>query len=71
MKQREPAYFGYIIDYFELEHDFKLEKNVLFKFNYIKDNRIKQFNFKFLHKILPSKDNLLNRCGLLCAGPLL
>ena len=71
MKQREPAYFGYWIDYFELEHDFKWEKNLLFKFNYIKENRIKQFNFKFLHKILPSKDNLLkwnitndNKCDI-------
>ena len=29
-----------------------------FKFCQVNDNRIKQFNFKFLHGILPSKYNL-------------
>ena len=40
MKQREPAYFGYWIDYFELEHDFKWEKKLLFKFNFFGPFRI-------------------------------
>ena len=37
---------------FEWRHvlDFKLKK--------IKDNRVRQFNFKLLHKVLPFKDNL-------------
>ena len=37
---------------FEWSHvlDFKLKK--------IKDNRVRQFNFKLLHKVLPFKDNL-------------
>ena len=29
-----------------------------FKFNKIRDNYIKQYNFKLIHRILPSKDNL-------------
>ena len=29
-----------------------------YKFTQINDNKVKQFNFKLLHRILPSKDNL-------------
>ena len=58
MKQTEPYYFNFWIDYFRLQGDFLWDKVMFFKFKYIKDNKIKQFNFKLLHRILPSKDNL-------------
>ena len=41
-----------------LPESFSWKDILYFKFKGIKDNRIKQFNFRFLHRILPSRDNL-------------
>ena len=41
-----------------LPSDFDWNPVLVFKFCEIKDNKIKQFNFKFLHKLLPSRMNL-------------
>ena len=38
-----------------LPSDFDWNPVLVFKFCEIKDNKIKQFNFKFLHKLLPSR----------------
>ena len=53
-----------------LPESFSWKDILYFKFKRIKDNRIKQFNFRFLHRILPSRDNLYkwkivnsNQCG--------
>ena len=44
--------------YFDLPNDFDWKSLLNYKFQFINDNRIKQFNFKFIHRILPCKDNL-------------
>ena len=44
--------------YFTLPLDFNWKALLEFKLDFINDNRIKQYNFKFIHRILPSKDNL-------------
>ena len=56
--KREPSFPRFWQAYFKLPNTFVWEVVLKHKFNLINDNRIKQFNFKLLHKILPCKDNL-------------
>ena len=56
--KQEPSFVYVWQAYFELPFDFDWKSVLKFKFCHVQDNRIKQFNFKFLHGILPSKDNL-------------
>ena len=54
----EPSFIRFWQAYFELPNNFVWNVVLRHKFNLVNDNRIKQFNFKLLHRILPSKDNL-------------
>ena len=54
----EPPFVTFWQAYFKLPNTFVWESVLKCKFLLINDNRIKQFNFKLLHRILPSKDNL-------------
>ena len=44
--------------HYRYQAEFNWHPVLLFKFHELKYNKIKQFNFKLLHRILPSKCNL-------------
>ena len=56
--KHEPSFISYWRAYFELPNDFVWDTVFKYKFLNFNDNRLKQFNFKLLHRILPSKYNL-------------
>ena len=58
MKRTKPLFCIYWQAYFALPEDFIWNDVLLFKLKQISVNTIKQFNFRLLHRILPSKDNL-------------
>ena len=57
-KLMEPDVLNFWQRTLSLPSDFDWNPVLVFKFSEIKDNKIKQFNFKFLHKLLPSRMNL-------------
>ena len=57
-KTREPSCIYLWQDQLELPKDFNWNNVLKYKFHQINDNKIKQFNFKLFHRILPSRDNL-------------
>ena len=48
-------YWNYVL---KLGTEIDWKKIMLFKFGKMFENKVKQFNFKLLHRIIPSKDNL-------------
>ena len=56
--KREPSCIYLWQDQLELPNDFNWNNVLKYKFYQINDNKIKQFNFKLFHRILPSRDNL-------------
>ena len=57
-KQFMPSAIYYWEDALILDSEIDWKAVLQFKFGKLFDNRIKQFNFKLLHKIVPSKSNL-------------
>ena len=53
-----PSAIYYWEDVLRLESEIDWKAVLQFKFGKLFDNRIKQFNFKLFHKIVPSKSNL-------------
>ena len=53
-----PSVIYYWEDVLKLDCEIDWEKVLQFKFGKIFDNRLKHFNFKVFHKIVPSKSNL-------------
>ena len=70
----KPSFVSFWQTYFQLPGDFVWDAVFKCKFLYFNDNRLKQFNFKLLHRILPSKynlckwkimsENLCDACGM-------
>ena len=58
INKHEPSFISYWRAYFELPNDFVWDTVFKYKFLNFNDNRLKQFNFKLFHRILPSKYNL-------------
>ena len=57
-KQIEPDVFNFWQQTLSLPLNFNWYPVLLFKFHELKDNKIKQLNFKLLHKLLPSRWNV-------------
>ena len=57
-KKKEKNCFHFCQNISGLPETFVWKDVFQFKFNKIRDNNIKQYNFKLIHRILPSKDNL-------------
>ena len=58
MKVSEPTILNKWQRELKLSHSFEWEPVFNFKLSHMKDNKIRQFNFKLIYNILPFKDNL-------------
>ena len=56
--KKEASFFMFWQNYLGLQIEFDWDKVLYFKLRQIKDNKIREFNFKLMHKIIPSQSNL-------------
>ena len=58
-KSREPFVVYFCISFLDLDNDFVYWKDVFsLKLKRIRNNKVKQFNFKMIHRFIASKENL-------------